>query len=62
MSTSMTKEIQEKELSMLLYLKEFCDKHNLRFYLCGGGLYVTMALSLGMTTWIYLCHVQITKS
>ena len=38
MSTSMTKEIQEKELSMLLYFKEFCDKHNLRFYLCGGGL------------------------
>jgi hypothetical protein len=34
----MTKEIQEKELSMLLYFKEFCDKHNLRFYLCGGGL------------------------
>ena len=38
MSTSMTKEIQEKELNMLLYFKEFCDKHNLRFYLCGGGL------------------------
>ena len=38
MSTSMTKEIQEKELTMLLYFKEFCDKHNLRFYLCGGGL------------------------
>ena len=34
----MTKEIQEKELNMLLYFKEFCDKHNLRFYLCGGGL------------------------
>ena len=63
MSTSMTKEIQEKELSMLLYFKEFCDKHNLRFYLCASlGLYVIMALSLGMTTWIYLCHVQITKS
>ena len=38
MSTSMTKEIQEKELNMLLYFKEFCDTHNLRFYLCGGGL------------------------
>ena len=38
MSTSMTKEIQEKELNMLLYFKEFCNKHNLRFYLCGGGL------------------------
>ncbi|MDU1973254.1 LicD family protein [Veillonella rogosae] len=38
MSTSMTKEIQEKELTMLLYFKEFCDKHYLRFYLCGGGL------------------------
>ena len=37
MSTSMTKEIQEKELNMLLYFKEFCNKHNLRFYLCGGG-------------------------
>lgn len=32
------KDIQNKELEMLLYFKEFCDAHNLRFYLCGGGL------------------------
>lgn len=34
----LTKQIQQKELSMLLYFKEICEKHNLTFYLCGGGL------------------------
>ncbi|OBX00318.1 LicD family protein [Gallibacterium genomosp. 1] len=33
-----TKEIQKKELEMLLYFTNFCNEHNLMFYLCGGGL------------------------
>lgn len=38
MSDQYTKEIQEKELEMLLYFKKICEEHNLKFYLCGGGL------------------------
>ncbi len=28
--------LQLKELDTLIYFKEFCDKHNLLFYFCGG--------------------------
>lgn len=28
--------LQLKELDSLIYFKEFCDKHNLLFYFCGG--------------------------
>lgn len=28
--------LQLKELDSLIYFKEFCDKHNLMFYFCGG--------------------------
>lgn len=31
------KKMQKKMLEMLLYFKDFCEKHNLMFYLCGGG-------------------------
>lgn len=31
------KKMQEKMLEMLLYFKNFCQEHNLMFYLCGGG-------------------------
>lgn len=30
------RELQMKELDGLLYFKDFCDKHGLRFFLCGG--------------------------
>ncbi len=30
-------EIQKKTLGILLVFQEFCKKHNLMFYLCGGG-------------------------
>jgi len=30
------RDIQLKSLEMLLYFKDFCEKHNLLFYLCGG--------------------------
>lgn len=35
---NITKQIQQKELEMLLYFKNICNENNLRFYLCGGGL------------------------
>ena len=38
MAETTAHDIQAKELNMLLVFKEFCDAHNLRFYLCGGGL------------------------
>ena len=38
MADTTAHDIQAKELNMLLVFKEFCDAHNLRFYLCGGGL------------------------
>ena len=31
------KKMKAKMLEMLLYFKDFCGKHNLMFYLCGGG-------------------------
>lgn len=31
------KKMQSKMLEMLLYFKDFCEQHNLMFYLCGGG-------------------------
>lgn len=36
-SSEMLKKMQEKMLDILLYFKEFCDKHSLMFYLIGGG-------------------------
>ena len=30
------RKLQRKELDSLVYFKEFCDKNNLLFYLCGG--------------------------
>lgn len=32
------KALQQKSLEMLLFFKDFCDKHSLTFYLCGGCL------------------------
>lgn len=31
------KKMQSKMLEMLLYFRDFCQKHGLLFYLCGGG-------------------------
>lgn len=42
MAETTAHDIQAKELNMLLVFKEFCDAHNLRFYLCGGGLIGTI--------------------
>lgn len=33
-----TKELQKKMLEMLLYFDHFCEKYNLKYYLCGGCL------------------------
>lgn len=30
------RELQLKSLEILLYFKDFCEEHNLRFFLCGG--------------------------
>ena len=30
--------LQKKSLEMLLFFKDFCDKHNLKFFFCGGCL------------------------
>ena len=32
------KELQECEFEMLVKFRDYCDKHNLRYYLCGGTL------------------------
>ena len=32
------KKLQEKSLEMLLFFKDFCDKHSLSFFFCGGCL------------------------
>ncbi len=33
-----TKKLQNKMLEMLLYFDDFCEKHQLKYYLCGGCL------------------------
>lgn len=38
MTPGLLRELQLKQLDMLIYFKEFCDKNNLRFYLIGGCL------------------------
>ncbi|MEZ4357071.1 MAG: LicD family protein [Eubacteriales bacterium] len=35
-TTEQIKALQNKSLEILLYFKDFCEKHNLLFYLCGG--------------------------
>ena len=30
------RDVQLKSLDILLFFKEFCEKHNLLFYFCGG--------------------------
>ena len=30
--------LQQKSLEMLMFFKDFCDKHSLKFYFCGGCL------------------------
>lgn len=35
-TTETLRKLQLKELDTLVYFKEFCDKNNLLFYLCGG--------------------------
>lgn len=36
LSQEQLRNLQLKSLEILLYFKEFCEQHNLRFYLCGG--------------------------
>lgn len=31
------RQLQEKYFEILLYLKSFCDKYNIRFFLIGGS-------------------------
>ena len=56
---SKVRQIQLGELSLLEKYIEICTKHNLRYYALGGHFigepFVTKALSLGMTIWIWAC-------
>lgn len=38
MTPELLRELQLKQLDMLLYFRDFCEKNNLRFYLIGGCL------------------------
>ena len=38
MTEELLRELQLKQLDMLVFFKEFCEKNNLRFYLIGGCL------------------------
>ena len=37
-SDTQIRKLQEKSLEMLLFFKDFCEKHDLTFYFCGGCL------------------------
>lgn len=37
-SDTETYELQRKSLEMLLFFKDFCEKHSLKFFFCGGCL------------------------
>ena len=38
LTPELLRELQLKQLDMLVYFKEFCEKNDLTFYLIGGGL------------------------
>lgn len=38
MRQATTKDLQKKMLEMLIYFDGFCKEHELKYYLCGGGL------------------------
>ena len=38
LTPELLRELQLKQLDMLVYFKEFCEKNHLTFYLIGGGL------------------------
>ena len=53
-----TRELQLKGLEMARYFKEFCEKHGLLFYFCGG----IRVLFLGTMMWIFSCPGMIMKN
>lgn len=42
MSNAIISDLQKKELEILKYFQGFCNKYNLMFYVCGGGLIGTV--------------------
>ncbi len=38
LTPQLLRELQLKQLDMLVFFRDFCDENGLRFYLCGGGL------------------------
>ena len=38
LTPNVLRELQVKQLDMLVYFRDFCQKNNLTFYLIGGGL------------------------
>ena len=38
LTPELLRELQLKQLDMLVYFRDFCEKNNLTFYLIGGGL------------------------
>ena len=38
LTPELLRELQLKQLDMLVYFRDFCEKNNLTFYLIGGAL------------------------
>lgn len=56
--------VQQVVLEIAQYFVDFCNKHDLLCYFCGGGCIGSIrhqGLFLGMMTWIFLCLDKIMK-
>ncbi len=65
LTPELLRELQLKQLDMLVYFRDFCEKNNLTFYLIGGAL-IGALRNGGFVPWDddvdVICHERITKS
>ena len=65
LTPELLRELQLKQLDMLVYFRDFCEKNNLTFYLIGGAL-IGALRNGGFVPWMMMlmlcCHERTTKS
>ena len=61
LTPELLRELQLKQLDMLVYFRDFCEKNNLTFYLIGGAL-IGALRNGGFVPLMLCCHERTTKS
>ena len=65
LTPELLRDLQVKQLDMLVYFRDFCEKNNLTFYLIGGALIGALrngGFVRGMMMLMLCCHERTTKS